>query len=75
MRYEKKMTREEGGDDYGNGAITVEDCGVRIFENGRGIAFVTSAPDVIADFSYPPADEVPMIAKLEADGWQKVEVA
>ena len=73
MRYEKQTTRKEGGDDYGRGAIDVPDTGVRIFANGRGVLYVESSPEVVADFKYDVAKESEMITKMEADGWRKVE--
>lgn len=73
MRYEKKITKKVGGDDYRRGAVQVEDRGVREFKNGRGVLFLASDPHLSADFFYDLNKESEMIAKLETAGWQKVE--
>lgn len=73
MRYEKNITKKVAGDRYRRGAREVEDRGVREFKNGRGVIFLASDPRLSADFSYDLKEESEMIAKLEAEGWRKVE--
>jgi len=73
MRYETKITKKVGRDDYGRGAVEVEDRGVREFKNGRGVVFLASDPHLSADFFYDLTKESEMIAKMETEGWQKVE--